>query len=173
MWAQIAVGIATGLLTGAGTAWFSFAVFRAQRTWDLKSSAYKELLESLQDMKAANDELYDAELHMRTLPEKREIDLVTRWQNGKVIAYRFADIGEFNISAEIEVVMEEFRQRVDNRPIMNSMFEELDYDAVAISNALSRAKAIAMKDTGRSHFGRAPSWLLKIVAIAGNKIVSK
>jgi hypothetical protein len=152
---QIIVAVPTGL----GAAWLTLFKYQAQRRWERKEDAYKEVLEALHEMRRANDVLYDAELNRWDIPEERQKILHGRWRNGQVIAYRYADIGSVILSPEAEKILANLRSELEQS--FDSYFEELDAHCHHLRIAMDALKRVALADRQRFVWWklRPPKWL--------------
>src|SRR5688572_22239401 len=87
-----------GIATGVSAAWLSVRQFRAQRQWEQKEEAYREVLEALHHMSSANDVELKAEMDGRQLSPSREEEVHRRWRKGKAVVEKYADVASVLIS---------------------------------------------------------------------------
>jgi hypothetical protein len=123
-------------------------------------------LEALQAMKAANDEMYDAEICGRTIREERQKKLTETWLANKVVAYRFADIGSVETDERVESILNTPRKEIEDHAQFHSYFEDLDNDGAATGKALRAVKEVALEDARASIFRKVPGWLSSVAMAA-------
>ncbi len=133
--------------TGLGSAWLALVEFQAQRRWEKKEEAYKEVLEALHEMRRANDTLHEAELEGREFSDERREALYGRWRKGQQVVYRFADIGSVVLSPAAEKVLVDLKSGLEKR--FDSYFEELDTSFGLLRTAMMSMKRVAIADRRR------------------------
>jgi hypothetical protein len=132
---------------GLGSAWLALIKFQAQRRWERKEDAYKEVLEALHEMRQSNDVLYEAELGRWELPDERLKSLHERWRDGQRVVYKFADIGSVVLSPEAEKILISLKAGLEGH--FDSYFEELDADFGHLRSAMTAMKRVALADRQR------------------------
>lgn len=142
---EIIIAVATGIFSS----WLANHWFQSQYRWERKEESYRELLEALQQMKAANGVQYNAEITNQPISEERIKELRLQWRQGKAMAYRYADLGSVQISSEVEEILGKMRDGIENSQIHHSLFEELDNDGHQVKVALEAVKAVAKADRQR------------------------
>jgi hypothetical protein len=144
---QILSQLIVGIPTGLGAAWLALFKFQAQRRWERKEEAYREVLEALHEMRRANDVLYEIELERRDVSEDRLQALRERWRNGQLVVYRFADIGSVLLSPDAERVLSDLKKRLEGH--FDSYFEELEEHFEHLKIAMASMKRVAVADRQR------------------------
>lgn len=133
-----------GLVSGLFSSFLAYRAHRQKKWWELRVTAYQELVESLSDLSLYYSKHYNAELLKYDLsPEyKKQLNEILNESHRKV--RRAADKGAFIFSTEVNSALEEYIKCDDSRE--DTFYEHVEKHEHEVKKCLSAITKASKKD---------------------------
>lgn len=123
-----------------------FRRFALEKWWERKAEAYTRIIEALADMVNYYQQIGDAEVRGRELPEERRQEIDEHWKQGYREVVKATNIGAFLISSEAEASLRRFREGPKEKPHPDDWFQQLDNSYAGAKQCLKELVACAKED---------------------------
>lgn len=133
-----------GLVSGLFSSMLAHRAHQQKQWWDLRVSAYQELLYALSDLCYYYREHYEAYTERNDMPDELNSKLSAIWNEGNPKVRRAADVGAFLFSTEVANALSSFRKTNDAR--YDSSFEHLDANFAEAEKCLKAVVDASKKD---------------------------
>lgn len=99
---------AVGLISGLFSAYVSNRTHRTKRWWELRVTAYQELINALSDVVYYYDKKYNAAIEYRELSDEYEAELGKFWDESYHKVRKAADSGVFFFTEDVNNALKKF-----------------------------------------------------------------
>jgi len=97
-----------GLVSGLFSYYLSARKHRHEKWWELRVTAYQELIAALSDLHYYFESQFRSELSQRNISEEKEKELKVLWEKAYHKVRKAADAGAFLFSTEAEMALNTF-----------------------------------------------------------------
>jgi len=143
---KIVVGAITAVIASYITVRLSLKRFYSEKWWEKKAEAYSAIIESLHHMKRYFDDVLEAEMSARKMPEDRKQELAQKSSKAHDELKKRIDIGHFVLSKEAVAELAAFEKAYLSVQDNPNWFEFLEMSWATINNTLKRMRDIAKAD---------------------------
>jgi hypothetical protein len=97
-----------GLISGVFSYYLTFRKHRFEKWWELRVTAYQEVIAALSDLHYYFESYFKSELSQRDMSDAKEKELKLLWENAYHKVRKAADVGAFLFSTEAETALNTF-----------------------------------------------------------------
>lgn len=133
-----------GVVSGLFSAILAQRGHQQKRWWDLRVSAYQDLIYALSDLCYYYREHHTAHLEQREITVEFRSKLSSAWNDGYPKVRRAADAGAFLFSSEVARALKAFRDA--DGTSYDSYFEDIDQNFSAAEKCLAAVVEASKKD---------------------------
>tara|TARA_B100001079_G_scaffold256042_1_gene252175 strand:+ start:6503 stop:6973 length:471 start_codon:yes stop_codon:yes gene_type:complete len=147
---NLVLSLVVGITSALAATFFAFRKFRAERVWELRAEAYRQLINSLHDMLRVRDWKNEFAENGGKLDQRPE-SIVELWAGSRVAKQhilRTGDQAAFLLSKDVGKAIEQFKKSLDDALQANQAIDMFNEEAVAISACLQEVKAIGKRELG-------------------------
>lgn len=144
--ATILAAVAISAVSSWITVQLSLRRFRAEKWWEMRVDAYRQLIEAFHDSKAFSATHLDADYEGLDVPEEADKELRARAKDAERDISRAADLAGFLLGDEVRARLQRFRREEAKATETNNWQEYLRREWEATNSCLQDVIEIARRE---------------------------
>lgn len=147
---EIVLTIISGIAIAGISSWITVQLslkrFQTEKWWEMKATAYSNLLGTIHDAKAFSEENLEADYHAKELTDAQDKELRAKSHKASAEIYRAMDVGAFYLSKEAIERLKLYKNHPEPDNPHHSWVVHLEGDFTETNSCLKDMIEIARND---------------------------